>query len=219
MGTAATEVTMVDKEIMSRGPSLEDWQQRHLIAECTAQEVKEAIFNMDSQKAPGMDGSNAFFFKKVWHIIGDEVTLDVQQFFHGGVLPREINVALITLLPKCENASTIREFRPIACCTILYKVISKILANRMKVVLGSIISETQSAFVKGRLIFDNILLSHELVRGYTRKHISPRCMVKGNIQKAYDSVEWPFLHQMLVELGFPHRYIHWIIVCLSTVSY
>lgn len=114
-------------------------------------------------------------------------------------------MALITLLPKCANASSVKEFRPIAYCTVLYKIISKMLANRMKVVLDSIISDSQSTFVQGRLIFDNVVLSHELVRGYNRKQISPRCMVKVDIQKAYDSVEWPFLKQMLVELGFPHR--------------
>lgn len=85
------------------------------------------------------------------------------------MLPKEINMTLITLLPKCENVSYAKEFRPIACCTILYKIISKILTNRMKMVLDTLISESQSAFVKGRLIFDNIILSHELIKGYNRK--------------------------------------------------
>lgn len=92
-----------------------------------------------------------------------------------------------------SNACAVKDFRPIACCSVLYKIISKVLANRMKRVLNTIISEHQSAFVPGRLIFDNILLSQELVRGYSRKHISPRYMVKVDIQKAYDSVEWFFL--------------------------
>lgn len=112
-----------------------------------------------------------------------------------------------------------KNFRPIACCTVLYKIISKILANRMKRVLDTIICDSQSAFVQGRLIFDNILISHELVKGYSRKRISPRCMVKVDIQKAYDSVEWHFLKHMLIELGFPIRYINWIMTCLTYVSY
>lgn len=98
-------------------------------------------------------------------------------------------MALLTLIPKCENASSVKKFRPIACCTVLYKIISKILANMLRSVLSTVISGCQSAFVQGRLIFDNIILSHELVKGYGRKHISPRCMVKVDIQKAYDSVE------------------------------
>lgn len=89
----------------------------------------------------------------------------------------------------------------------------------MKLVLDSIIRENQSAFVQGRLIFDNIILSHELVKCYQRKQISPRCMVKVDIQKAYDSVEWPFVQQMLMELGFPYRYVQWVMICLTTVAY
>lgn len=74
-----------------------------------------------------------------------------------------------------------KEFRPIACCTVLHKIISKVLANRMKRVLDTIISESQFAFVQGRLIFDNIILGHKLIKGYKRKQISPTCMVKVDI--------------------------------------
>lgn len=174
---------------------------------------------MDSGKAQGIDGFNVLFFKRCWHILGEEVIEAVHQFFTLGELPKEINVALITLIPKCENASTVKEFRHIACCIVLYKIISKVLANRLKGVLDTIISDNQSTFVQGRLIFDNIILSYELVKNYNKKQISPRCMVKVYIQKAYDSVEWPFLKQMMMELGFPHKYINWIMVCLTTVSY
>lgn len=219
MGSAADELKMVDKLIMERGPRLEFHQQQMLNAECTEQEIRDALFSMNSNKAPGIDGYNVFFFKRSWHVIGQHVVKAVQQFFFTGFLPRELNVALITLIPKTENASTVREFRPIACCTVLYKIISKILANRLKLVLESIICGNQSAFVPGRVIFDNIIIGHELIKGYNRKQISPRCMVKVDIQKAYDSVEWPFVHQMLVELGFPQRYIQWIMVCLTTVEY
>lgn len=128
-------------------------------------------------------------------------------------------MALITLLPKCPNASRVREYCPIACCTVLYKIISKILSNRMKQVLHTVISDTQSAFIPGRMIFDNVILSHELVKGYTKKNISPRCMVKVDIQKAYDSVEREFIQQMLTEFEFPYRYIRWIMVCLTSVVY
>lgn len=91
-----------------------------------------------------------------WVKLGDSNT----KFFHAYIKVRQNNNA-ITLLPKCENISTIKEFRPIACCTVLYKIISKVLANKMKMVLETVISESQYAFVQGRLIFDNIILSHE----------------------------------------------------------
>lgn len=219
MGTSADELSMVDKRVVARGPKLNFQQQQMLNAACTNQEVKAALFSMNSNKAPGIDGFNMYFFKKSWHRIGYEVTEAIQQFFITGYLPRELNVALLTLLPKCENAATMKEFRPIACCTVLYKIISKILANRLKEVLDSIICGSQFAFVLARLIFDNIIISHELIKGYNRKQLSPRCMVKVDIQKAYDSVEWPFIRQMLHELGFPYRYVEWIMTCLTTVEY
>lgn len=189
MGTAAVELAMVDRRIMEKGPRLQMNQQLLLLAEVSAQEVRNALFSISSNKAPELDGYNAFFFKKYWPILGEDVICAVQQFFTTRDLPKEINQALLVLLPKCENASSVKEYRPIACCTVLYKIISKVLANRMQQVLYSIISENQSAFVKGRLIQDNIILNHELIKGYQRKQISPRCMIKVDIHKAYDSVE------------------------------
>lgn len=73
--------------------------------------------------------------------------------------------------------------------------------------------------VLGDVILENILLSHELVKGYNRKHISPRCMIKIDIQKAYDSVEWPFLRYFLLELGFPYIFVKWIMACITTIIY
>lgn len=121
MGTAAEELTMEDKLIIDKGPKLQVAQQRLLIEDCSEQEVNEALFSMNSNKAPGIDGFNVCFFKKCWHIIGVEVVQAFQQFFQTGNLPKEMNLALITLLPKCDNASTMKEFRPIVCCTVLYK--------------------------------------------------------------------------------------------------
>lgn len=134
-------------------------------------------------------------------------------------MPTQVNCALVTLIPKMTNASQLKEYRPIACCSVLYKIISTIISNRMQQVIPDIISDTQSAFVKGRLIFDNIILSHELVKGYGRKNISPQCMLKIDLQKAYDSVEWPFIHHLLLFLGFPSKFVNWIMSCLKTVSY
>lgn len=127
-------------------------------------------------------------------------------------------MALITLLPKCENASSVKDFRHIACCSVLYKIISKVLANRMKKVLTTIISENQSAFVPGRVIFDNILLSHELIKGYGMAHISPRCRLKWTYRRRMTLLSGHFC-KMLKELGFPPRYIQWIMACLSNVTY
>lgn len=161
---------------------------------------------MDSCKAPSLDGYNVYFFKKVW--VGSSVINAVQSFFLTGKIPKQLNCTYVTLIPKTENACRVKEFRPIACCSVLYKILSKVLANRMQSVLSSVIGDCQSAFVKGVVIFDNIILSHKLVKGYGRKNISPRCMIKIDIQKTYDSVECPFVKFLMLEMGFPLMFVN-----------
>lgn len=89
----------------------------------------------------------------------------------------------------------------------------------MNNVFGSLIDPRQDAFVPERVIHDNIILSHELVKGYTGKRVSPKCMLKIDIHKAYDSSQWPFVEQVLKALNFPELFVHWIMQCLSTVTY
>ncbi|KAH0722887.1 hypothetical protein KY290_005544 [Solanum tuberosum] len=89
----------------------------------------------------------------------------------------------------------------------------------MQFVMDTLIDPSQAAFVPGRVIVDNILLSHELVKGYGRKGLSPRSMMKIDMHKAYDYVEWPFIEQILRLLNFPTKFINWIMSCLTTVSY
>ncbi|XP_075074427.1 uncharacterized protein LOC142162026 [Nicotiana tabacum] len=115
--------------------------------------------------------------------------------------------------------NTIKDYRPIACCSILYKLISKVLAGRIQQIIASVISEAQASFISGRRIADNIILAHMLVKAYTRKNIFARCMIKIDLQKAYDSVEWSFLEQVLIEMGFLVRFVNWIMECITTVNY
>lgn len=127
---------------------------------------------------------------------------------------------MVTLTPKVTTASCMKEFRPTACFSLLYKIISRIITDRLQLVLPDIINENQTAFIKGRVIFYNKILSDELIKGHSRKNIkSPRCMVKIGLQKAYGCVEWPFIKHPMIFLGFPVWYIGWVLKCLSTVLY
>uniref|UniRef100_A0A1U7VD07 Uncharacterized protein LOC104212194 n=1 Tax=Nicotiana sylvestris TaxID=4096 RepID=A0A1U7VD07_NICSY len=157
--------------------------------------------------------------EKAWPIVKDEVTGAVMEFFTTGKLYRAINCTAITLVPKVPKPKTIKEFRTIACCTILYKMISKILEARIQGIISTIINESQAGFIPGRKIADNILLAHELVKAYTRKNISPRCMIKIDLHKVHDSVEWPYMKQVMEELRFPQLFTSWVMECIQTVDY
>lgn len=112
-----------------------------------------------------------------------------------------------------------KDYRPIACCNVLYKVVSKILANRLKTILPRLITENQSAFISGRLLMENVLLASEFVKDYHKELISPRCVMKIDVSKAFDSVQWAFVLQSLEAIGVTQRFIHWVKLCITTPSF
>ncbi|XP_074266130.1 uncharacterized protein LOC141588596 [Silene latifolia] len=116
-------------------------------------------------------------------------------------------------------SASVRDFRPIACCTILYKTISKILVNRMKPYLPHLVGQEQAAFVHGRYIHENIMVSQSLLKGYNTSSCSPRCLIKVDIKKAFDSVQWLFIKDMLLSLHFPKQFTIWIMGCISSTWY
>ena len=124
-----------------------DDMQKFLSSEFTTEEMKVALFQMGPTKAPGSDGMNAFFYQKFWHVVGNNVVLAVLNFLNNGNMLPDINHTNIVLIPKVKNPERMSEFRPISLCNVIYKIISKVLANRLKQVLPQIISPTQSAFV------------------------------------------------------------------------
>lgn len=110
-------------------------------------------------------------------------------------------------------------FRLISCCTILYKIISKILAHRLMPNMELLVDMSQSGFILGRHLSVNVLLSTELINGYGRKYMTPGCKIKIEMKKAYVTIEWPFLRDMLQGLGFPFRFVEWIMHCITTINY
>ncbi|CAH1453519.1 unnamed protein product [Lactuca virosa] len=183
------------------------------------EEIKHAIFDIGNDKAPGPDGFTSTFFKKAWHIVGIEVCKAVKEFFLNGQLLQAVNHTILALLPNVEVPNTMKDFCPISCCNVIYKCIKKTIVTRMAPSLHKLVDMNQSTFITGRAITDNILLSQELMQGYTRKHRSPRCALKVDIQKVYDTVNWNFLEQILWGFGFHHRMIQWIMKCVSTTSF
>lgn len=113
----------------------------------------------------------------------------VADFFKTGKLCKQVNATALTLIPKGESPRTIREFRPSVCCNVILKIITKVLATRLSSVLPHIIHSGQGAFVDGRLLNYNVFLSQELLNKYGRVGISPRCAMKVDVQKAYDTLD------------------------------
>lgn len=132
-----------------------------------------------------------------------EFVVAVKSFFEKGFLPKGVNSTILALIPKKLEAREMKDYRPISCCNVLYKTISKIIANRLKMVLPQFIAGNQSAFVKDRLLIENLLLATEIVKDYHKESISERCAIKIDISKAFDSVQWSFLRNVLLTLNFP----------------
>ncbi|CAM8892645.1 unnamed protein product [Rhodiola kirilowii] len=178
---------------------------RKLCEPVTASEVQAAVFQMSPMKAPGPDGFHALFYQKYWHIIKDTVISKVLKVFEERKMEEGMNDTLIVLIPKNKRPRRVEEFRPISLCNVSAKIVMKILANRLKDILPDIISEVQSAFVPGRLISDNILLDHEVMKYIRSMRRQKTCCfsIKTDMSKAYDRMEWSFLEQMMSKLGFP----------------
>ena len=134
-----------------------------LMAPYSAEEVKRALFQMSPSKSPGSDGITALFFQKLWNIVGTDVIDAVLDFLSCGKMLSSINFTHIALVPKVKSPDCMPQFRPISLCNVLYKIVSKVLVNRMKVILPRIISDSQSAFVPGRMITDNVIIAFEVI--------------------------------------------------------
>ena len=135
---------------------------------------------------------------------------------------KEINRTFIGLIPKLESPEASHHYRPISLCNVSYKIIPKILANRVKPLLNKIISPLQGAFAPGRLILinDNIMLAHEIMHSFKKKKGKTGYMaVKLDMEKAYDRLEWEFIKAILTRLGFHPKWIGWVMECISTMSY
>ena len=184
-----------------------------------AEEVHSALFMMGPNKAPGPDGFTAGFFQYHWHLLGPSITRAVLNFLNGGELPSEVNMTTIVLIPKIKNPQEMKNFRPISLCNVIYKICSKILANRLRCFLDEIISEEQSAFVPGRLITDNMLIAYECTHYLKRKKGKlSACAVKLDMAKAYDRVDWVYLQRMMLRLGFHEDFVSLVMRCVTLVS-
>ncbi|XP_060967001.1 uncharacterized protein LOC133035175 [Cannabis sativa] len=193
MGKKSSATKRLDKHCINQGPVLSIEQQLRLIRPFKEKDVKQDI--------------------------GHDVSTAILNFFEEGIMPTSLKDAVITLILKTQEPKDASDYRPIACCNTVYKCISKMICSRLTEVLPSLVNDNQGAFVKNRLLAHNIMIFQDLLKGYTRKNIYARCIMKIDLSKAYDTVDWQFVEDLLNSLCFPSRFIHWLLVCLRGTTY
>lgn len=175
---------------------------------------------MGANKALGPDGFTIGFYKAHWDIIGPSVANAVLDFLNGGHMPEGVNQTTIVLIPKTKHPQDLKNFRPISLCNVIYKICSKVLANRLRVHLDEIISAKQSTFIPGWLIKDNVLVAYECTHYLKRKKgKTGACAVKLDMAKAYVRVEWEYLKGMMLRLGFAESFVNIVMRCVTSVAF
>ena len=168
-------------------PRIDEYSLAYLSRTVLNEEIKATVFGINPLKAPEIDGLHALFYQSQWDVVGSSGCELVSNIFKGNPLPPELNKTLIVLIPKTNNPTNLRMFRPISLCPVMYKTVTKILANRLKGILPELIGLTQISLVPGRQITENIVMAQEIIHTMRNKRGKIGQMaIKVDLEKAYD---------------------------------
>jgi hypothetical protein len=151
------------------------------------EEITEVVRGSDGSKSPGPDGFNFAFIKEFWDLIKGDVRLMFDQFHDNACLPKGMFSYFLTLIPKVPSPQSLGDFRPISLLGCLYKLVAKVLAGRLAKVMGDVISNTQSAFIKGRQLVDGVVVVSEVI-DFAKKSGKDCLILKVDFEKAYDLI-------------------------------
>lgn len=158
-----------------------------LTATPSGEEIRKTLFQMGPLKAPGPDGMHAIFFPNCWEEVSGDLIPFIQGVFRAGTFPDELNKFLICLIPKVEQSKSVKQFRPIGLCNTIYKLITKLLVNRLRPILQDIISPHQNAFIARRGSDINFTAANEVMHSMkSKKGKKGWFALKIDLEKAYD---------------------------------
>ena len=177
------------------------------------EEVKQVVWDCESFKRSGPYGINFGFIKDFWQELKDNFMRFLVEFHRNGKLSKGLNSTFIALIPKVESPQRLADFRPISLVGCLYKVLAKVLANRLRFV----VSDSQSAFVRGKQIIDDILIASEVV-DEARRINKKLLLFKVDFEKAYELVDLNYLNSVMVNMNFPTLWQKWITECVGTTT-
>ncbi|RVW48620.1 Transposon TX1 uncharacterized 149 kDa protein [Vitis vinifera] len=182
------------------------------------EEVYLALSELNGDKAPGPDGFPIAFWQFCWDFVKDEIMGFFKDFFERGKFVRSLNSMFLVLVPKKGGAEDLRDYRPISLVGGLYKILAKVLANRLKKVVSKVVSSSQNAFVEGRQILDAALIANEAIDSLL-KGDEAGVLCKLDLEKTYDHINWDFLMSVMQKMGFGEKWAGWIRWCISTASF
>ncbi|KAG9444848.1 hypothetical protein H6P81_016188 [Aristolochia fimbriata] len=206
--------SMEGMPIASLNPDKARWMETHFSLE----EIEPVVKTFPMDKAPGPDGFNGEFFRASSEFMKTDVIEMLNDFYYRGIEYRSLGASLIALLPKKEGVENIRDFRPISLISGPYKIVARILAGRLKIVLPDLISKEQNGFIPSRQIRDAAMVIHEVADHFAKSE-EPRIILKLDSKKAFDRVDWDFLEAIMRQIGFGERWIGWIRSCVENASF
>ncbi|KAK9111722.1 hypothetical protein Scep_019241 [Stephania cephalantha] len=185
-------------------PTLSTSMLTMLGAPICVKEVRCAVFDISQTKSLGVDGFLALFYQKNWHVVSSSIFKMVSNCFITGKIEEEVSKTIITLIPKVDGPKSLNQFRPISLCIVLYKVITKVIASRLKSVTPILVNPAQTSFIPGRHITKNIIITQEMIHSM-RLMKGKICWfaIKIDLEKAYDHLSWDFICDTLVDAHIP----------------
>ncbi|WMV45633.1 hypothetical protein MTR67_039018 [Solanum verrucosum] len=198
----------IDERILQYLPTLVTPEQNQKLQEMpTLEELKQMVFAMNPNSAPGPDGIGGKFYQACWNIIKEDLLAAVQHFFCGHIMPKFMSHVCLVLLPKKEQPNNFSDLRPISLSNFSNKIISKLLSMRLADIIPLLISDNQFGFVRGRSITESIMLAQEITHDIKRPKEGDNVVIKLDMTKAYDRVSWSFTCLVLRRLGFGEFFI------------